>query len=307
MFATIEGWNKIATMEAITKRDFIYSEDEVTVDVQGVEYQVPKWIECTVEHKEKGVSKAREYFLEVYNNSQQHLPTWFRPARALANVTFIQSLRRMLNINCLATNDMITDMTREYEMYTAKATADDAAKQAQSQQSSGKTTITQPFTPKANEVRRLNIALDDIEVIDAQPPVVEQGQEQNKEAEVSQAATTQVKPDANVDSNTKDEANVEVETVNASPEPTSKPEPITIFANKPTPALESNTPAQVEPQSIPVIEEVMVSRTVLQLMKPAIEQCKKGSLPLAKLIARRAMISDPVAQRWFDQEIERLR
>ncbi len=86
VLATIDGWNKIATHEEIVERTFKYSEDEVDADLNHGKYKVPKWIECTIVHKTKGTSVAREYFKEVFDSSAHHLPSWTRPARMLSHV-----------------------------------------------------------------------------------------------------------------------------------------------------------------------------------------------------------------------------
>lgn len=309
--ATMDGWLKLATNESITKREFNYSPDTVEVDINGNTYKVPEWIECTIEHETKGVSQAREYFLEVFDNGQNHLPSWSRPARMLSHVSFIQALRRMLRISSLADSDIISDITKEYEMTATQAkfmASIDVVKNGQSsvnntQQVNENRPQNASLPQKAK--KRLNINLDDIEVVDSmgskpgtaeptQPEVSVQQQESS--AQNVEATTSKVEQTENGDIEEplaqEDTENSEVDVQNIKTE--SKQE---------TTKVEVENSDETEDA---LINEMTLPRNVLSMFKPMFQQVLNGSKTLPQLEAYGKIITDERAKVWFKQQLKLL-
>lgn len=127
IFATIQGWYKIASLDALTDRYFKYSDQIVKVQRtycnEQVDIEVPSWVECYLEHEVKGQSVAREYFIENYYPTKDvHTLSWDRPARMLAHMAFIQAYRRLNSLSCLSDTDMVialADYEQEYEASNA--------------------------------------------------------------------------------------------------------------------------------------------------------------------------------------------
>ncbi|MGR5296973.1 hypothetical protein ACPV5U_19070 [Vibrio mediterranei] len=279
--ATIDGWNKIATHEEIIERNFKYSEDEVEGTVGQGTYLVPKWIECTIVHKTKGTSVAREYFKEVFDASQHHLPSWTRPARMLSHVAFIQALRRLLRVNGLGDSDIISDMTKEYERLMAlaevekvKATNEGNTDIVQDTQSASK----MPIQP-----RSLNIDLDSV--------VIEEEPQNSTKSDEATTETPPLKVDVVV---AEDKVDASVETSVGESE--DLPKKIADSVRSPE---QSNAEEDL-------IDDVYINRTILQMFKPMFEQVIKRQLTKEALIARRVMIKDPLALQWFDQKLAAL-
>lgn len=279
--ATIDGWNKIATHEEIVERNFKYSDEEVEGNVGQSTYLVPKWIECTIVHKTKGTSVAREYFKEVFEASQHHLPSWTRPARMLSHVAFIQALRRLLRVNGLGDSDIISDMTKEYERLMALAEVD-RVKTA----NEGKTDMVQEGTSKSTmpvQPRALNIDLDSV-VIEEEPQNSANSDEVT--TETLSSTVDDVVVQANVDGS--DETLVEESDISAEEA-----------------ADLVSSPEQSDAEE-DLIDDVYINRSILQMFKPMFEQVKKRQLTKKALIARRVMIKDQLALQWFDQKIAAL-
>lgn len=329
VMATMDGWLKIATSEPITKREFTYSETTVSVEIHGKKYNVPEWIECYIEHKEKGSSHAREYFQEVFDNGQNHLPSWSRPARMLSHVVFIQALRRLLRISSLADSDIIADITKEYEALVTQAkyeaSIDDAAAAENSQPSATKATHSSHTTTfKANSIeenkpRGLNIKLEDVEVAD----IDEVGSQKSGDTESKETETPQVKEVTN-DSEPEVSA-AEAEVIAESPEQvvseSSKAEEkeaneAQVVSEQKTQEVES--PETVE-QSVQqpsqevlqvkqeAINEMTLPRNVLSMFKPMFQQVLNGEKSLQTLIACGKVITDERAKIWFAQQLEELK
>ena len=313
VFATMEGWMKIASQSDITKREYIYSDTEVEVTISNNQYQVPKWIECIVEHKTKGVSTKREYFLEVFNNAQNHLPSWQRPARALAQVAFIQALRPMLDINCLSNSDMIVDMQREYEIAAVRAQADlmntNDGQTDNNLSLSSRPTMSAVTTHNQSN-RQLNVDLDKVEVIQfGKPQSVKQlAQTEEESSQAVVPAAKEADPEQTVDvhsSETEDEDLVPSEPM------------ITESVNVDTPNVEAakaiSTEVDVAPEKATInsheneVDELVVNRTILQIVKPFFEKFKNGAISVDKVISLRGMITDELGLRWFDQEVAKLK
>lgn len=309
--ATMDGWLKLATNESITKREFNYSPDTVEVVINGNTYKVPEWIECTIEHETKGVSQAREYFSEVFDNGQNHLPSWSRPARMLSHVSFIQALRRMLRINSLADSDIISDITKEYEMlatqanYMASVDAVDNGQRSvnNTQQVNENRPQTTSLPQKAK--KRLNINLDDIEVVDSMgskpgtaeptPPEVSVQQPESSAQNV-EATTSKVEQTENADIEEplaqEDTENSEVEVQNTKTE--SKQE---------TTKVEVENSDETEDA---LINEMTLPRNVLSMFKPMFQQVLNGSKTLSQLEAYGKIITDERAKVWFKQQLKQL-
>ncbi|MFD2269982.1 hypothetical protein, partial [Vibrio thalassae] len=66
-------------------------------------------------------------------------------------------------------------------------------------------------------------------------------------------------------------------------------------------------PVEANTESIELIDEVMVNRTVLAIVKPYLIMAQEGRLPLTKLISKRVIIQDQLALKWFDQQVDLLR
>ncbi|MFD2268868.1 recombinase RecT, partial [Vibrio thalassae] len=187
VMATVDGWMRIATSEPITERTYCYSDSSNKVEINGREYEVPQWIECKVVHKDRGISVAREYFEEVFQNAQHHMPSWSRPARMLRHVSFIQALRQLISVNALADSDIIADVTAAYE---AKAT--------QAQMEIYSTSDNPTPTPLTNQLtsstkqtpRALNIDLDNV-TIEGDPSVSEVAKETEAESTDEVAVETE--------------------------------------------------------------------------------------------------------------------
>ncbi|MEQ6344789.1 hypothetical protein [Vibrio cyclitrophicus] len=309
--ATMDGWLKLATNESITKREFNYSPDTVEVVINGNTYKVPEWIECTIEHETKGVSQAREYFSEVFDNGQNHLPSWSRPARMLSHVSFIQALRRMLRINSLADSDIISDITKEYEMlatqanYMASVDAVDNGQRSvnNTQQVNENRSQTTSMPQKAK--KRLNINLDDIEVVDSMgskpgtaeptPPEVSVQQPESSAQNV-EATTSKVEKTENADIEEplaqEDTENSEVDVQNIKTE--SKQE---------TTKVEVENSDETEDA---LINEMTLPRNVLSMFKPMFQQVLNGSKTLSQLEAYGKIITDERAKVWFKQQLKQL-
>lgn len=307
VFATMDGWMKIATSEAITKRDFIYSPTMTTVEINGVQYNVPEWIECQLEHKEKGISHAREFFLEVFNNSQHHLPSWSRPARMLSHVAFIQALRRMLRISSLCDSDMIVDMTKEYEALSMQQKSVTTAAVPVQQNQTASNANTRQYqssapTATAKPNRQLNVSLDDVEIV-----TIGAASKVNADSE----STDAVEQETNVDT-------AEVSPVDTQP----TNQPVSQEVGTPEVKQEASSPEEENVASVPEqpvckeeaavsdpveVNELMVNRTIVQIVKPFIENCKCGRISIEQLIEKRVIITDELGRRWFDQEVNKLR
>ncbi|MDF9399154.1 hypothetical protein [Vibrio sp. 1180_3] len=269
VMATMDGWMKIATSENITQRTYLYSDASEIVEINGVEYQVPAWIECTLVHKDKGTSTAREYFLEVFQNALHHLPSWTRPARMLRHVAFIQALRQMVSINALSDSDIISDITREYEALATKAQAE----MYRNKEHDKPLKVDASF-PSVKQTRALNIDLESIDI--------------EGDTEVEAKAEPQVEAKAEPQVEAKAEPQVEAK---AEPQVEAKAEP--------------QVEAKAEPQ-VEVFEEVYVNRTVLQIIKPYLALADKGRLTIESLKKKRCIIKDAYALKWFDQQVQKL-
>lgn len=329
VMATMDGWLKIATSEPITKREFTYSETTVSVEIHGKKYNVPEWIECYIEHKEKGSSHAREYFQEVFDNGQNHLPSWSRPARMLSHVAFIQALRRLLRISSLADSDIIADITKEYEALVTQAkfeasiddaaAAEDSPPSATKARNSSNTTTFKANSNEENKPRGLNIKLEDVEVAD----IDEVGSQKSGTTESKETETPQVN-EVTEDSEPEVSA-AEVEVIAESPEQavseSSKTEEKVIEETTVVSENESQVVDNAETVELPVqqpsqepnkveqetINEMTLPRNVLSMFKPMFQQVLNGEKPLQALIACGKVITDERAKVWFAQQLEELK
>lgn len=313
VMATMDGWLKLATAENIKKREFRYSPNTVSAEINGKTYTIPEWIECYLEHETKGSSLAREYFQEVFDNSQNHLPSWSRPARMLSHVSFIQALRRMLRISSLTDSDIISDITKEYERVTTQAKyqasldcVDGSIKQPVNGNRSNRPTkpVTQPATP--DESRGLNINLDDVEIVETE----EVGSLQDAEALTSE--TTQVEDGGDlVQDNQSDQIEPEIDDTELEAEgepivPEPGKEESATSEQKLQDMLASETIEQPVEQQEP-INEMTLPRNVLSMFKPMIQQVLNGDKPLESLIACGKVITDERTKIWFEQQLSDLR
>lgn len=309
--ATMDGWLKLATNESITRREFNYSPDTVEIDINGKSYKVPEWIECTIEHETKGISQAREYFLEVFDNGQNHLPSWSRPARMLSHVSFIQALRRMLRISSLADSDIISDITKEYEMLATQAKYMASIDAVENGQSSVNNTQqvnenrSQTASLPQNAKKRLNINLDDIEVVDSigskpgtAEPTSPEAQVQKPESSTQnvEAATSKVEQTENIDIEEplarEDNEISEVDVQNLKTESTHE-----------TTKIEVGNSDKTEDA---LINEMTLPRNVLSMFKPMFQQVQNGSKTLSQLEACGKAITDERAKVWFEQQLKLL-
>lgn len=308
---TIDGWLKLAANEPITNRDFVYSDDTVDININGHTYNVPAWIECVIEHKERGKSKAREYFLEVFNNSQNNLPSWSRPARMLGHVAFVQALRKMLKITSLSDSDIVSDIHREYEMLHAQQMSQSNSNSypgvGVNPQPSQRESLSRgvPTSPKphaaANSERPLNIPMDKVEVI----------------ATVDGTAGAEPLTDINVSIQDEGEDQVELpsEQVMESPEDASRADDAPVVEDEPAePQVKAkqDESAQLEPEveqsrnevdSDEEINELSVPRNIVSMAKPMIQATLNGQRSFDALKAFRNAITDTRGKKWFDQQV----
>ncbi|EGR4213377.1 hypothetical protein DDN60_12610 [Vibrio cholerae] len=291
IMATVDGWNRLATSFDIQERLFTYSETSEEVEVLGHKYNVPTWIECRVSSKEKGVSHAREFFWEVYNNSVNQVLTWSRPARTLANVSFIQALRRMLRITALSDSDVIADINRHYEAELHKQAAKNGSKP-------------NDYIPVNNQQERerpLNIDLDKIQVIElekssetlVETPTSEESQETQSTKEEPQALVLEESSEEIEELSTEGLQSTISNDLNHS-DSQSKCEPV------------MDELAMPDDRGLAEISETSVPREVLTIIKPMLQDVKYGVKPISWLKPFRDIISDEVGLKWFDQEINKL-
>lgn len=283
VLATVDGWNRLATSLDLTLRDFTYSDTMEKVQINGYEYSVPTWIECKVVSEEKGASHAREFFWEVYNNSANQTISWSRPARQLANVAFVQALRKMLRITALSDSDTIADIDRHYEAESMK-------KSQRKPEATTSSSEAKPYKAK-QQPKELNIDIDSIPVIDIENEPGHGAQE------VSKSDTNDSADDTTLAAN-------EAEPEKAPTTETSAPK----MTEQPTSSPASKEMAvAVDKHEAEHIDETTVPRAVLMMIKPIMAKVKNGVKPMEDLIDMRNVISDELALRWFDQEVEKLK
>lgn len=283
VLATVDGWNRLATSLDLTLRDFTYSETMEKVQINGHEYSVPTWIECKVVSEDKGASHAREFFWEVYNNSANQTISWSRPARQLANVAFVQALRKMLRITALSDSDTIADIDRHYEAESMK-------KSQLKPEAKAATSSSDARAYKAKQQpKELNIDIDSIPVIDIE------NEPGHGVQEVSQPDTSSSAGDTTLAANEAEPEEAPA-TETSAPETTEQP----ISSSK-------EAAVAIEKHEAEHVDETTVPRAVLMMIKPIMAKVKNGVKPMEDLMAMRNVISDELALRWFDQEVEKLK
>ncbi|QFT13384.1 hypothetical protein [Vibrio sp. THAF190c] len=302
VMASMDGWMKIATAESITKRDFRYSESTEEIEISGKNYKVPEWIECYLEHETKGSSLAREYFSEVFDNAQNHLPSWSRPARMLSHVSFIQALRRMLRISCLADSDIISDITKEYEKI---ATQMHYTKSVESMSSQSEQASSIPCSTIEREgmkkQRGLNIKLDDVEVFDDVVSSQNVVNEQPIEDSVVESETAPL-----LEQSTIKNSDTSLDLLDEKEVPTETNEPVKDDELKSEEIIQKQENER-EPLLETEINEATLPRNVLSMFKPLIQLVANGEESLQTLIVCGSAITDEIAKVWFEQQVLELK